>query len=339
MRVLFVGDVHAKVEDLADCERLRDFVLGQVREHKVDEVVFLGDQYDAHAIKHVDVERFWLDFFARLRAMGVSVVALVGNHDRPGNAAATAHSMQVHGHDVMVVDEPKAHGPFLFLPYYHDPKKLVEAANAPVFAHTQVLVCHAPFEGGKMDNGFPIKADAFYGKDVVNPDDLPHRFIISGHIHKGAAFGRVWYPGAPRWLTMGDANTDRAIYICDFNEKDGTSIGCEKALSTNAVCRRTWDLVYTPEDHCEKELALVGPNDKVRLNIRGPVAFCEETKKLFAGKGYRTPTFPTDRGVVKVSEAEGIPVAFMKHLASYKPKFGTSPDVLRGMLRERLHVG
>lgn len=338
MRALFVGDVHAKVEDLEDCVRLREYVLEQVEAHKPDWVVFLGDQYDAHAIKHVDVERFWLDFFQTLKLLGVRVFALVGNHDRPGNAMAQSHSMQVHGHHVVVVDRPVVSGPFLFLPYYHDPRKLVEAAVAHADT-SQVLVCHAPFEGGKMDNGFPIKADAFYGKDVVNPDELPQRFIISGHIHKGAAFGKVWYPGSPRWQTMGDANTDRAIYLCDFDDKDGTSIGCEKALSTNDVCRRTWDLVYTPEDHCEKELALVGPNDKVRLNIRGPVAFCEETKKLFAGKGYRTPTFPTDRGVVKVSEAEGIPAAFAKHLASYKPKFGTNPDVLRGMLRERLHVG
>lgn len=189
-----------------------------------------------------------------------------------------------------------------------------------------------------MDNGTPIKADAFYGKDVVNPDDLPQRFIISGHIHKGAAFGKVWYPGSPRWQTMSDANTSRAIYTCRFNDTDGSSIGCEEAFHTDSDLRRTWDLVYTPEDHCEAELALVRPNDKVRLNIRGPTDFCEETKRLFAGKGYRTPTFPTDRGVAKVSEAEGIPVAFKKHFASFKPKHGTPLDVLRGMVHERLNV-
>ena len=336
MKALFVGDVHAKVEDLADCEALRDKVLRVAAHEGVDTVIFLGDQYDSHAIKHVEVEKFWLGFFDELEKMRVKVYALVGNHDRPGNAAVRSHSMQVHRHNVTVVDEPLAVGPFLFLPYYHDPKKLVEDASR--FPETKVLICHAPFEGGKMDNGTPIKADAFYGKDVVNPDDLPQRFIISGHIHKGAAFGKVWYPGSPRWQTMSDANTSRAIYTCRFNDTDGSSIGCEEAFHTDSDLRRTWDLVYTPEDHCEAELALVRPNDKVRLNIRGPTDFCEETKRLFAGKGYRTPTFPTDRGVAKVSEAEGIPVAFKKHFASFKPKHGTPLDVLRGMVHERLNV-
>lgn len=331
---LFIGDVHAKVEDLEDCERLRVLVLDVVHKECPDYVIFLGDQYDAHAIKHVEVERFWLNFFAQLRQLGIVVYALVGNHDRPGNASVRSHSMQVHK-DIVVVDEPKHQGPFLFLPYYHDPAKMVAATRA---SDAQVLVCHAAFAGGHYDNGVAIKADAFYGKDVVNPDDLPQRFIISGHIHKGASFGKVWYPGSPRWQTMADANISRAIYLCKFNPFDGTSVGVEKPFYTDGVLRRTWDLVYTPEDRCEKELAIVRPNDKVRVSIKGPTIFCEEAKRAFEGKGYRTPTFPTDRGVAKVSEAEGISAAFEKHFAGYKPKNGTAKDVLRSMLRERLHV-
>lgn len=331
MKALVIGDVHAKVEDLEDCERLRVYVIDIVEKNRVRTVIFLGDQYDLHAIKHVEVERFWMTFFAQLREMGVEVFALVGNHDRPGNASVRSHAMQVHT-NIVVVDKPTlADGGLLMLPYYHNPAELVAAAKA--HPDTGVAICHAAFQGGHYDNGAPIKADAFYGKDVANPDDFPQHFIVSGHIHAPANFGKVWYPGSPRWQTMSDANISRAIWLVGFGEE----AGFEKPFPTDGVLRRTWDLVYTPEDRCEAELALVAPIDKVRVSIRGPLAFCEESKRLLQGKGYRTPTFPTDRGVAKVSEAEGIPVAFDKHFDSYKPKFGTSKEVLRGMIRERLH--
>jgi DNA repair exonuclease SbcCD nuclease subunit len=332
MRALIVGDVHAKVEDLEDCERLRAFVLGKVEEHDVRLVIFLGDQYDNHAIKHVDVERFWMGFFHDLRVRGARVVALVGNHDRPGNASSKSHSMQVHRDDVLVVDEPTVEDDILFLPYYHDPRALLLAAQS--HPGVGVAICHAAFQGGHYDNGQPIKADAFYGKDVANPDDFPQHFIISGHIHKPANFGKVWYPGSPRWQTMSDANTSRAIWLVGF----GNEAGFEKSFSTDEVLRRTWQLDYSYDDRCEAELALVRSGDKVLLNIRGTGAFCETAKQEFQSRGYRVRVFPTDRGVAKVSESEGIDVAWRKHLASYRPKFGTSPNVLRDMLRERLNV-
>ncbi len=334
MRVLFVGDVHAKVEDLEDCDLLRSHIFGTVQKHEPSWVVFLGDQYDTHALKNVQVERFWMYTFAQLREAGPRIFALVGNHDRPGSAAIKAHSMQVHGEHVTVVDRPMAEGRFLFLPYYHDPKQLVD--DAKLFPKTSFLVCHAAFEGGHYDNGVPIKADAFYGKDVVNPNDLPQGVVISGHIHAGAKFGKVWYPGSPRWQTMGDANRSRAIYVVDFFDDGGMRFVDE--VSTNDILRRTWQFDYTPADEAPALFALVGPKDRVLVNIRGPVAFCEESKKLFQAKGYRVKAFPTDRGAVKVAESEGIPKAFEKHFAGFKPKHGTPLPILRGMFHERLHV-
>ncbi len=339
MKVLFVGDVHAKVEDLADCVRLKGLVFEQVEKYRPAWVVFLGDQFDTHAVKHVEVEKFWLDLFIDLKqrfTYSFEVFALVGNHDRPGNAASVAHSLQPFRSFVRVVDAPLSVSGVLMLPYYHDPKELVKAANE--HPDCKILVCHAAFAGGHYDNGTPIKADAFYGKDVVNPDDLPQQTVVSGHIHTMASFGKVWYPGSPRWFTMSDANRTKAIYLAEVGEGQVDVAGVDGMVETGAVCRRTWDLDYTPDDQCSTELALVGPNDKVRVNVKGPTTFCVGAKRVLQDKGYRVRAFPTDRGVAKVSEAEGIPAAFEKHFAGYKPKYGTSKEVLRGMLHERLHA-
>lgn len=327
---LVVGDVHGQLEDLADCEALHSLVVKTCKETSPDFVAYLGDQYHNHAVKHVEVERFWMASFAELRRLGIPVIALVGNHDRPGNAASTASAMQVHS-DITVVDKPTEYAGFLFLPYYHNPKVMVQAAQN--WPNAKVLFCHAAFSGGHYDNGVAIKADAFYGKDVVDPNELPQKSVISGHIHAPAKFGKVWYPGSPRWQTMGDANTERAIHLVEFDGAGVSSI----PFDTATVCRRTWQLDYSPEDRCEAELAVVRPGDKVLMNIYGPQAFCEESKRAFAGR-FRTRVFPTDRGVAKVSEAEGIPAAFEKHFGGYKPKFGTSKELLRNLVKERLHV-
>jgi DNA repair exonuclease SbcCD nuclease subunit len=333
MRALVIGDVHVQMEDLEDCNNLRVHILDVVAEYLPQNVVFLGDLFHNHASKNVEVERFWLTFFSELRMEKKEIIALVGNHDRPGSASSKAHSLQTFKHLVTVVDGPMVQDGVLFLPYYHDPAELVRAAQS--YPDTKVVVCHAALQGGCYDNGTPIKADAFYGKDVANPDDFPQSVIVSGHIHKPAAFGKVWYPGSPRWQNMGDANISRAIYLTDLSCEDGY----EESFPTNSVCRRTWKLDFSPTDNCAEQLALVRERDKVLLDIRGPLSFCEESKRALQSKGYRVRVFPTDRGVAKVSEAAGIGVAFDRHLSSYKARYGTSEKVLRDMLKERLdHV-
>jgi len=334
MKLLVIGDVHAQLEDLADCVAFRDIALNACREHQPDMVVFLGDQYHNHSIKHVEVERFWQQFFSQLVLSGEpSVLALVGNHDRPGNANSSANAMQAHP-EIYVVDRPSVRGNILFVPYYHDPKELVRVAQE--HPEQNVLFCHSAFVGGHYDNGAPIKSDAFYGKDVATPDDIPQTTIVSGHIHKAARFGKVWYPGSPRWQTMGDANTERAIWVVSVDET-GIVPGSDICIPTNSL-RRTWQLIYTPESLCEKQFAEISKYDKVLVNIEGPVAFCEEAKRNLQARGFRVRAFPTDRRATKVSEAEGVGVAFEKHFASYRPKFSTSKELLRGLVRERLHV-
>lgn len=335
MKTLVIGDVHAKVEDLDDCESLHKLIIDIAQKYSVDKIIYMGDQFNAHAVKHIEVERFWLEKFSVFKNQGTEVIVLVGNHDRPGNAASRANSLQSFKSYVTVVDEPIVRDSILFLPYYHSPEKMVEDANK--FPNTKLIFCHSSFSGGHYDNGTAIKTDAFYGKDVVNPDDLPQSLIVSGHIHTSAKFGKVNYIGSPRWLTMSDANKERFIYVFDVDEFAG-KYDIIKAESTGEVCNRTWQLDYFPDDLCENELAAVRFGDKVLLNIKGPLAFCEESKKVFSGKGYRTRVFSTDRGVVRVSEAEGISVAFNKHVANYQPKYGTSKKILENMLKERFYV-
>jgi predicted phosphodiesterase len=328
MRLLLVGDVHSKVEDLEDCGRLLDLVEQTEEEYRPDYTVYLGDQYDTHALVHVEVQRFWRERWGRRKAQ--KRIAIVGNHDRPGSASALATAMQVHTDQAHVVSGlPFVVENVAVLPYFHDRQKFLEAANA--LRNQNLLICHQTFTGAKYDNGF-------FAKDGIEPGDVQHRNIISGHIHTPAAFGKVWYPGSPRWQTVSDANIDRHLWVIDV-APDG-SYGGPKPIATDTHLRKLWSVGVTPDDTAEAELACVKPGDRVVVNIQGPTSFIEEAKKRFAGQhNVRIRTFPTDKRAAKLSEVEGVPAAFRKHLAAYQAKFGTDRERLRSLAEERLHVG
>jgi hypothetical protein len=330
VKTLFVGDVHAKVEDLADCRALLDLVDETAKKHVVDRTVFLGDQYHQHAIVNVEVQRFWLEQFDRLRAPGRDIVALVGNHDRPGDKTATAHAMQVHRHQVTVVDEPTVIDGVLYLPYFHDQTAFVAAAKAHPECDT--LVCHATFNGARYDNGF-------YAKEALEPDAVPQKRIISGHIHTPASFNKVWYPGSPRWQTTSDANISRAIWV-----EDDAPGGMGYPVDTGKALRVIWQLTDTEGDEGPSVSDLVEQKvkdgDRVVINLQGAQAWCAQRKRDLASlrPNIRFRTFYTDGHSAKVRESDGVAAAFRKHFDAYQTKHGTSKDVLSKMVEERVHL-
>jgi hypothetical protein len=109
--------------------------------------------------------------------------------------------MMVHT-NIMVVDEPRVVLPgILFVPYVHDPAEFVQICQQ--YPEAKTVVCHQTFAGSYFENGFLTP-------DGVEPNLLPQEQVISGHVHSPQRIGKVWYPGAPRWRTVSDANTERA---------------------------------------------------------------------------------------------------------------------------------
>ena len=70
---------------------------------------------------------------------------------------------------------------------------------------------------GELDAA-PIHA----GKDVVNPDDLPQRFVISGHIHDYQELANVIYPGSPIQHAANESK-EKTLYWLEVGE-DATAV-------------------------------------------------------------------------------------------------------------------
>lgn len=333
MKTLYIGDWHAKPSDLHDSERLREYVYQMVEEHRPDRVVFLGDQYDTHGIVHVTVQHFWRTFFKRLTDMMEDgqdgVLALVGNHDMPGDRSSWAHAMQAHADDITVVDWHMVRDNCAYVSYEpegveHFSNMLEEEGHDPT---KLTLVCHQTFLGAQYENGF-------YAKDGIDAGKLPFPVIYSGHIHAPGAIGKVWYPGSPRYLTVSDANIARHIYLVEGDPRSPSRV---LPLPTDNVVSKMWHFQDTPQG-VNGMCLQVKDIDRVVIDIVGPAAFVEERRKLLARPGVRLRTFPTDRPAARLTESEGIPAAFRKYLGRSTPRFGTPMPRLLAAIDERLHV-
>lgn len=330
-RALLIGDVHCVPEEIEDCQRLIDYVRKVAEQEKIKTVIFLGDQYNSHSVMRVEVMAFWRSAFEALSYDDLDVYALTGNHDYAG-AKLPIHALMAHKEQITVVDRPMLLGysGILMMPYYDDAEEFVSASKVDVNIdgeqiEVKTLICHQTFEGSKYDNGM-------YAPGGVDPELLPQKTVISGHIHKPQEFGKVTYIGAPRWRTLSDANVDRAIWIYDF-DAEGNVVG-KKSFDTSICCRKICALEDTPSNPIDP--ATLNSTVDWRIDVKGPADWIERRKKELAGPGVRLRTFNTTKATPKIRESEGIDMAFNGFLKKYTPKYGTDREVLAAMAQERL---
>lgn len=328
MKLLIIGDPHAKKGDLEDCGELAGLVRRTAKATKPDWIVWLGDQHHHHSIIHVEVMQFWLEFLGCLKGDGFKQIMVVGNHDLADNGDSFAHALIPYKNLVEVVEVSRVIDGVMYMPYFANPQAFVDMANGgdiwdPELPKSNVLICHQLFDGSKYDNGF-------YAKDGIDANLIPQGQVVSGHVHAPQMCGKVWYPGSPRWQTLSDANVDRAIWLVEI---ENGKIVNKTPYSTNGVCRQIRHLVETPGSPVDEKLF---QNAKVHLDLQGPSDWIVQRKKELSGKGLQIRTFPTDQKMVRVKESDGIGKAFAKYVDAYQPKFGTSKVTLREMLKDRL---
>lgn len=331
--ILIIGDVHARVEDLEDCEHLINVIKDVESREAPKYEVFLGDLFDAFALKNVVVERWWMEALDRLSAPGGKYL-LLGNHDRPGDSSAIGHALQAHGGQAHIVDYPTIiAGPdILLLPFYFKAEDFVQACvDNPQY---KTVLCHQSAIGGKYETGLAIEAR--HDASAFDPAAIPQKCVIGGHIHTPQQAGKVLYLGSPRWRNnVSDClpnGNERYIYAVDFEG------GLPKAIRkypTGNVCKRIWKVDDVEGGKVQQGLP-GKEGDRYVVDITGSAAYIEQAKKVWSQPGVRIRSFQTDRPGPKLSEAQGVAAAWAKWATEYKPRFGTSSDSLEKMARERL---
>lgn len=324
--VLYVGDPHARLEDLDDCEALVTLIEDIITANRVHRITFLGDQHHTHAIMNVEVMGFWRRSIERLLSNfdqgAPDIYFMLGNHDQPGDASSKSHALlaYVDMPGVVVIDHPVLVEGVLHLPYMHDRDAFVAAANAH---DSMTLVCHQTFNGAKYENGF-------YAKDGVDPELVPQKYIISGHIHDPQSFGKVGYFGSPRWLTTSDANKDRFLNIVEHDDA-GVPVKITP-IPTEPALRKIIHLVDSPDKPVD---VVFNPRHRYLVDVQGPSSWVDERRGLFVGKA-KVRTQRLDKVVARVRESEGIAKALRRFLKTYHPPNGTDTAVLEKLVDARL---
>jgi DNA repair exonuclease SbcCD nuclease subunit len=237
MRVLRIGDPHAKVSNLDEMENLMHFVNEQVLAHKVERVEILGDLFHTHAVLRLEVLEFWNAWIDVLTAHELTdIIILVGNHDQSGDYAEDMHALSVFKNirkrNLHIVDSPRMIGIFGYIPYVHSNDKFIEYARNLHGCGAKALISHTTYQGSKFESGI-------YAPDGVDPEQLPFDLLISGHIHSRQRFvtsrgQSVIYPGTSRWDSGSDANEPKGLWLVDHDDRSGAILR-EEFLDTSGV--------------------------------------------------------------------------------------------------------
>jgi DNA repair exonuclease SbcCD nuclease subunit len=325
--VLVVGDPHATVEELEDCQALTELIVTKVKQHSVEYVLFLGDLHHNHSVVRAEVLKFWNETFEKIVNAGATPVALVGNHDRVSDTNSNTNSLFLYS-NVQIVDKPIFWLEGIVLaPWEPDNEKFLNEAGKKWLNQPHTLICHQTFNGSQYENGM-------YAKDGVDPNDTRlylFKNIISGHIHTHQKFGKVWYIGSPRWRTVSDAGVDKNIFLFRA-EKD--NFYYVDNFDTSSACRK----IVTVRDLESSPVEYVPATTNVRLyvTIHGSSAWVKARREYWRQFNARVATFVERPNRPKVSESEGIEKAMVSFLQATKTKYTVSVDKLLELLHLRV---
>ncbi|SRR6266851_1024488 len=333
MRLLAVGDVHCVVSEMEECSKLMQYVADTAVSENVDEIVLTGDYFHNHGLVNTEVAYFWEGWFdtlsnlvnnVTLNRMGVNY--LLGNHDYPpqnkqAHALRRFDSLPFECFNVVegrMVDRRRS---ILYVGHHAKNEDFVNICKEYSFCN--IVFCHASFNTAQYDNGM-------YISDGIDLNDIPQKYVISGHLHKPQQIGKLHLVGSPRWRSVSDANTDRAIWL--FEIKDGEIIN-RIPFSTNHICSPIYCLVDSPI--YPVNISDLSKNSRFTFDIHGPVDYVKRRVLELAPYG-RVRQFPDRPQQINVKESDGIPVAFSKFLKLYKSPNGTSSKELFELSKERI---
>lgn len=311
---ILVGDQHGTLKDLHDCQKLADLILEKCLKHNA-KAIWLGDLFHFHSIIHAEVMRFWYDVIKKFNENNIECIFIKGNHDQAANKDSNASSLLAYKELCTIVDDDEiVIGNLLFVPYQNNKEKFINICNQ--YPSIPTVICHQSFMGASYDNGFPMQ-------DAIDPNLIQQKQIISGHIHSTQSFGKVFYAGSTRWISMNDANIDKYIWYTEFDE-DGKMINVEK-YDTGEVCKRIISLVDTEENPLDE--ASFNNKDDYRVEIKGSHLFIESRKPIFSKYKFRCTS--TDKALPRVSESNGIMASFYKWTEEFAPKNNTDKETLK----------
>jgi DNA repair exonuclease SbcCD nuclease subunit len=293
MRILRIGDMHVKPNNLEESEKLMHFINDKILEIQPDRVEILGDLYHTHAVIRLEVLEFWDGWLDVLTSHeNIEIVVLIGNHDMTGEYSADYSALHVFRHlarnrkNLKIVQNPRTEGIYGYISYTHDRDTFYDICRGLASEGAKVLVCHQSFSTSKFESGT-------YDPEGFDTDPIPFDIIISGHIHahqECTANGKqVIHPGTPKWDSASDANQNKGIWLYHHDDLTG-KITKTEFWSTSRIVTPIFELEWKEGD----DMPQVPSTGKITIELIGSVKWVSEQKKVLKGQ-YGIKTKITDK--------------------------------------------
>ena len=271
IKVLTIGDVHIKVNNIVESEEMIERTVNLAKERKPDFIVCLGDVLDRHSTIHVQCL-----MMAEKMTQELSEIApfflIVGNHDRPNNSNFLTNEHPFNAmkkwDNVTIVDnviEYNIKNHRFILAAYVPPGRFDEALQTIenpykdvtcYFAHQEIINC---------------KMGAIISK-CGDPWPLENSLLVCGHIHdRDQLQDNMIYTGTPIQHGFGDSG-NKTLSIFDFIDdktwkEELIDLGMKKKVT----------IYITPK---EVNDYIIPQNKIVKLVIRGEEAEIKTIAKL-----------------------------------------------------------
>jgi DNA repair exonuclease SbcCD nuclease subunit len=222
---LCIGDLHIKVSNFANIDKLKTKVKALCEQHNFDFIVLLGDVLDTFGnIKSVEQNKAY-DLVDYLREH-CTVFVLVGNHDYINNQQflTTHHGLNGMKHmaNVYVIDTVQLFEmndrKFVFTPYV-PPGRFIEGLDTygEEWREASVIFAHQEFYNCNYGMAKSIHGDKY-------DEELP--LVISGHIHLSDVLqSNIIYTGTPMQHSFAESDTK---YVWSFTIEDSGEIDMDK---------------------------------------------------------------------------------------------------------------
>lgn len=228
MKIGLMGDIHIGARNDSEfflrntLDNLNHYLEEFIREG-VDTIIQFGDIFDRRKyINYSTLHKFRVEFLDRCKKEGISVYALIGNHDiyfRNSLEVNSLHCLLGDYRNIKVIHEPveiELGGvKFLLLPWVANDNKL-QCIDAIKHSDAKILCGHLEIKD--IVAGVPYE-DGF---DVHWFERFP--MVLSGHYHGSVNNGHIRYIGNVSELTWSDEGGEKACYILDTQSFNLTPI-------------------------------------------------------------------------------------------------------------------
>ena len=227
-------------------------------ENKIDTIINMGDTFDNR--RNIDIQSLeWtkVNYFDRLKELGITVHTVVGNHDiyyKDTNDVNSVDLLLREYDNIIVYSEPTDINigglDILFLPWITEENKK-ETLDAIDNTKSKVVMGHLELNGFVATRGHMME----HGMDTKVFDKFDK--VYSGHYHTRSNNGKIYYLGNPYEMFWNDVNDPRGFTLFDTDTLEHVSINNPYKLFYNVYYEDTNHQLFNTTEYENKIVKVI----------------------------------------------------------------------------------